>query len=102
MSHAEAPMNNISPAKEIIEEIRQGRMVVLVDDEHRENEGDLVLAAQFATAEHVNFMAKYGRGLICLTLTESRCDQLNLSKMVQKMVHAWAPTLPYQLKQLKA
>ena len=84
MSHAETPMNNISPAKEIIEEIRQGRMVVLVDDEHRENEGDLVLAAQFATAEHVNFMAKYGRGLICLTLTESRCHQLNLSKMVQK------------------
>jgi len=84
MNHTETLMNNISPAKEIIEEIRQGRMVVLVDDEHRENEGDLVLAAQFATAEHVNFMAKYGRGLICLTLTESRCHQLNLSKMVQK------------------
>jgi len=74
----------ISPAKEIIEEIKQGRMVVLVDDEHRENEGDLVLAAEFATAEHINFMARFGRGLICLTLTESRCHQLNLSKMVQK------------------
>ncbi len=85
MNQPETNMNNhISPAKEIIEEIKQGRMVVLVDDEHRENEGDLVLAAEFATAEHVNFMAKYGRGLICLTLTEARCHQLNLSKMVQK------------------
>ena len=74
----------ISSAKDIIEEIKHGRMVVLVDDEHRENEGDLVLAAEFANAEHINFMAKYGRGLICLTLTESRCQQLQLNKMVQK------------------
>ncbi len=74
----------ISSAKEIIEEIKRGHMVVLVDDEHRENEGDLVMAAQFTSAEHINFMAKYGRGLICLTLTEARCEQLNLSKMVQK------------------
>ncbi len=85
MNQPEIPMHNhISPAKEIIEEIKQGRMVVLVDDEHRENEGDLVLAAEFATAKHINFMAKHGRGLICLTLTESRCHQLSLSKMVQK------------------
>lgn len=76
--------NQISPAKEIIEEIRNGRMVVLVDDEHRENEGDLVVAAEYATPEQINFMAKYGRGLICLTLTEARCKQLNLTKMVQK------------------
>jgi 3,4-dihydroxy 2-butanone 4-phosphate synthase/GTP cyclohydrolase II len=74
----------ISSALEIIAEIKRGRMVVLVDDENRENEGDLVLAAEFATAEHINFMAKYGRGLICLTLTEAHCDQLNLTKMVQK------------------
>lgn len=74
----------ISSAKEIIEEIKRGRMVVLVDDENRENEGDLVLAAEFTTAEHINFMAKYGRGLICLTLTEARCHKLNLTKMVQK------------------
>jgi len=74
----------ISPISEIIEEIRQGRMVILVDEEDRENEGDLVLAAQFATAEHINFMAKYGRGLICLTLTEARCRQLNLPSMVKK------------------
>lgn len=74
----------ISPISEIIEEIRNGRMVILVDEEDRENEGDLVLAAQFATAEHINFMARYGRGLICLTLTEARCLQLNLPSMVQK------------------
>lgn len=74
----------ISSAQEIIEEIKHGRMVVLVDDENRENEGDLVLAAEFASAEHINFMAKFGRGLICLTLTEARCHQLNLTKMVQK------------------
>ncbi|NCA26578.1 MAG: 3,4-dihydroxy-2-butanone-4-phosphate synthase, partial [Methylophilaceae bacterium] len=68
----------------IISEIRQGRMVILVDEEDRENEGDLVLAAEFANAEHINFMAKYGRGLICLTLTEARCEQLNLPSMVEK------------------
>jgi len=74
----------ISPISEIIEDIRLGRMVILVDEEDRENEGDLVLAAQFATPEHINFMARYGRGLICLTLTETRCRQLNLPSMVQK------------------
>lgn len=74
----------ISPISEIIEDIRQGRMVILVDEEDRENEGDLVLAAQFAAPAHINFMAKYGRGLICLTLTEARCRQLNLPSMVQK------------------
>lgn len=74
----------ISSTKDIIEDMRLGRMVILIDEEDRENEGDLVLAAQFTTAEHINFMAKYGRGLICLTLTEQRCCQLNLPPMVQK------------------
>lgn len=78
------PERCISSTAEIIEEIRQGRMVVLVDEEDRENEGDLVLAAQFTTPEHINFMAKFGRGLICLTLTETRCKQLNLPSMVEK------------------
>lgn len=73
----------ISPITEIIEDIRAGKMVVLVDEEDRENEGDLVLGAQFATPENVNFMAKYGRGLICLTLTQARCNQLGLAPMVQ-------------------
>ncbi|HQR50015.1 MAG TPA: bifunctional 3,4-dihydroxy-2-butanone-4-phosphate synthase/GTP cyclohydrolase II [Methylophilaceae bacterium] len=73
----------ISAVTEIIDEIRHGRMVVLVDEEDRENEGDLVLAAQFVTPEHINFMARHGRGLICLTLTEPRCRQLNLPLMVR-------------------
>jgi len=73
------PLSSIS---DIIEEIRGGRMVVLVDEEERENEGDLVLAADFVTPEAINFMARFGRGLICLTLTEERCRQLNLPPMV--------------------
>ncbi len=72
----------ISPSAEIIAEIRAGRMVVLVDEEDRENEGDLLIAAEHANAEAVNFMARYGRGLICLTLTEERCRQLHLPLMV--------------------
>src|ERR1043165_2697690 len=72
----------ISPVTEIIAELKAGRMVVLVDEEDRENEGDLVIAAEFATPEAVNFMARYGRGLICLTLTAERCRQLNLPPMV--------------------
>ena len=75
---------SISPMVEIIEEMRQGRMVVLLDDEDRENEGDLVMAAQFVTPADINFMAKHGRGLICLTLTEERGKQLNLEPMVPK------------------
>jgi len=68
---------------EIIDEIRAGRMVILVDDEERENEGDLVIAAEHVTPEAINFMAKHGRGLVCLTLTEARCRQLNLPPMVR-------------------
>src|ERR687886_1083872 len=70
--------------EEAIEEIRQGRMVVVCDDENRENEGDLTLAAQFATPEAINFMAIHGRGLICLALTPERCDQLGLDLMPAK------------------
>src|SRR6267154_306495 len=69
---------------EAIEEIRQGKMVVVVDDENRENEGDLTMAAQFVTPEAVNFMAKEGRGLICLALTPERCDELGLDLMAAK------------------
>ena len=76
-------MSALSPISEIIEDIRLGRMVVLVDEEDRENEGDLVLAAEHVTPEAINFMAKYGRGLICLTLTEERCQQLDLQLMVR-------------------
>ena len=73
---------NISPTSEIIDEIRHGRMVVLVDAEDRENEGDLLLAADFVTPEAINFMATHARGLICLALTEERCRQLALALMV--------------------
>jgi 3,4-dihydroxy 2-butanone 4-phosphate synthase/GTP cyclohydrolase II len=77
-------MTGISPVEEIVAEIRRGNMVILVDEEDRENEGDLVFAAEFATPEKINFMARHGRGLICLTLTEAHCRQLNLPLMVQE------------------
>src|SRR3990170_1732090 len=70
--------------EEAIDDIRAGKMVVVCDDENRENEGDLTLAAQFATPEAVNFMAKEGRGLICLALTPDRCEQLGLDLMAAK------------------
>ncbi|MGJ8620223.1 MAG: bifunctional 3,4-dihydroxy-2-butanone-4-phosphate synthase/GTP cyclohydrolase II [Methylophilaceae bacterium] len=76
------PYTQISPITDIIADIKNGKMVILVDDENRENEGDFVIAAEFATAENINFMAKHGRGLICLTLDEKRCNQLNLPQMV--------------------
>ncbi len=72
--------NNI---EDIIDEIRQGRMVIIMDDEARENEGDLVMAATWVRPEDINFMARFGRGLICLTLTAERCRQLNLPLMVR-------------------
>ena len=75
--------NTLASTEEIIAELRAGRMVILVDEEDRENEGDLVLAADHVSAEAVNFMAKHGRGLICLTLTRERCQQLNLPLMVR-------------------
>ena len=72
----------LNSSEEIIEDIRQGKTVVLMDDEDRENEGDLIMASVKASADDVNFMARYGRGLICLTLTRNRCEQLNLPLMV--------------------
>ncbi len=76
------PHQKISPISDIIADIQSGKMVILVDDENRENEGDFVIAAEFATATNINFMAKHGRGLICLTLDEARCQQLSLPPMV--------------------
>jgi 3,4-dihydroxy 2-butanone 4-phosphate synthase/GTP cyclohydrolase II len=72
---------SISSTQEIVAELRAGRMVILVDEEDRENEGDLVLAADFVTPEAINFMIKYARGLVCLTLTEERCELLKLPMM---------------------
>lgn len=65
----------ISPIQDIIADIKAGKQVIVIDDEDRENEGDLILAADFVNAEQINFMAKHARGLICLTLTEDRCAQ---------------------------
>ena len=86
---------SISPIQDIIAEMRAGRIVVLVDEEDRENEGDLVMAAEHVTPEAINFMAKHGRGLICLTVTENRCQLLNLSQMVRdnKSSHGTAFTV---------
>ncbi len=86
---------SISPVQDIVADLRAGKMVILVDEEDRENEGDLVLAAEHVTPEAINFMAKFGRGLICLTLTESRCAQLDLPLMVRdnKTPHGTAFTM---------
>ena len=79
-SSAPAPVA-ISPIEDIIAQLRAGRMVIVSDDEDRENEGDLLIAAEHITPEAINFMAKYGRGLICLTLTKERCEFLGLPPM---------------------
>ena len=73
----------LSPTEDLIDDLRNGRMVILVDAEDRENEGDLIVPAQMATPDAINFMATYGRGLICLSLTEERADQLRLEAMVR-------------------
>src|SRR5271169_3949002 len=75
--------------EDAVEDIRQGRMIVLVDDEDRENEGDLTMAAEKITPEAINFMSKYGRGLICLSLTEQRCDDLDLKPISQRNTSAF-------------
>ena len=72
---------SISPVPELVAELSAGRMVILVDEEDRENEGDLVLAAEHVTPEAINFMARHARGLICLTLTRDRCEALQLRPM---------------------
>src|SRR3954451_12328385 len=84
MSEQEAPTRTFAPIEEALDEIRRGRMGVVCDDENRENEGDLTMAAQFATPEAVNFMAKEARGLICLALEAERCDELGLDLMAAK------------------
>src|SRR5260370_33824192 len=86
--------SHFATVEDAVEEIRQGRMVVLVDDEDRENEGDLAMAAEKITPDAINFMAKNGRGLICMPLTEERCDELHLPLMppINTSVHGTAFT----------
>ena len=80
----EAAVAGLNATEEIVADLREGRMVIIMDDEARENEGDLIMAAGRARAADVNFMARYGRGLICLTLTGERCEQLRLPLMVSE------------------
>ncbi len=82
-SSTKAPVP-ISPVEDIVADMRAGRIVILVDEEDRENEGDLVLAADHVTADAINFMARYGRGLICLTLSRERCERLQLQPMTAR------------------
>ncbi|MDA8853001.1 3,4-dihydroxy-2-butanone-4-phosphate synthase, partial [bacterium] len=75
-------MGTLNTTEELISDIRQGKMVILMDDEDRENEGDLVVAAECVTPEIINFMAREGRGLICMPMSRARCAQLDLPLMV--------------------
>jgi 3,4-dihydroxy 2-butanone 4-phosphate synthase/GTP cyclohydrolase II len=96
-----ARSGQFSPIEEIIEDARNGRMFILVDDESRENEGDLVIPAQMATPDAINFMAKYGRGLICLALTRQRVDELKLPLMPRRHEsrHATAFTVSIEARE---
>ena len=73
----------LNTIEEAIEDIRQGKIIIVVDDENRENEGDFIAAAEMVTPEMINFMATNGRGLICAPLTEERCNEINLAMMVE-------------------
>ena len=77
-------MTKLATIEEALEEIRNGRFVIVVDDEDRENEGDLIMAARFATEESVNFMMRYGRGVLCAPVTMERCRQLQLQHQVEQ------------------
>ena len=81
----------ISPVEDIVADMRAGRIVILVDEEDRENEGDLVLAAEHVTPEAINFMARFARGLICLTLTREHCERLQLPPMASHLHHREGP-----------
>ena len=90
--HESTPAPGLSPISEAIADIAAGKMVILVDDEDRENEGDLCMAADKVTPEAINFMAKHGRGLICLPLEEEQLDKLHLGMMAVSYTHLTLPT----------
>jgi len=91
----------ITKIKDVLEELRQGRPIILVDDEDRENEGDLTMAAEKITPETINFMATYGRGLICLSLAPEIVDRLKLPLMVHDNRSPFKPPSRYQLRRAK-
>ncbi|MGE8372568.1 MAG: 3,4-dihydroxy-2-butanone-4-phosphate synthase, partial [Pseudomonas putida] len=74
----------LNSIEELVEDIRQGKMVILMDDEDRENEGDIIMAAECCLPEHINFMAKHARGLICMPMTRERCETLKLPLMAPR------------------
>ena len=92
---------SLASIESVIEDIKQGKMVILVDDEDRENEGDLTMAAEMVTPEAINFMAKYGRGLICLTLTAEKCDQLRLNPMVNNNTSSFSTAFTVSIEAKK-
>src|ERR671915_218249 len=84
MRHDREVRSPVAPIEDAVQAIRDGRMIIVVDDEDRENEGDLTIAAEKITPDAINFMARYGRGLICLSMTGERLDQLEVPLMVEK------------------
>ncbi len=96
------PLDYLSSAAELIEEARAGRMFILVDDEDRENEGDLVIPAQFATPDAINFMARHARGLICLALTRPRVERLGLPLMARPTAPGTRPPSPSRSRRARA
>jgi 3,4-dihydroxy 2-butanone 4-phosphate synthase/GTP cyclohydrolase II len=98
MDRIDSIFDNCSSIEEILEDLRYGAMVIVVDDENRENEGDLQMAAEKVTPEDINFMAQYARGLICLSLTQSRCKSLKLPLMVPDTDDDYAPNFTVSIE----
>ena len=98
MDRIDAIFDNFSSIEEILEDLRCGAMVIVVDDESRENEGDLQMVAEKVTPEHINFMAQYARGLICLSLTQSRCESLKLPLMVPDTDNDFSPNFTVSIE----
>ena len=98
MDQIDAIFDNCSSIEEILEDLRYGAMVIVVDDESRENEGDLQMVAEKVTPEDINFMAQYARGLICLSLTQSRCESLKLPLMVPDTDNDFSPNFTVSIE----
>ena len=98
MDQVDTIFDNCSSIEEILEDLRYGAMVIVVDDENRENEGDLQMAAEKVTPEDINFMAQYARGLICLSLTQSRCKLLKLPLMVPDTDNDFSPNFTVSIE----
>ena len=98
MDRIDSIFDNCSSIEEILEDLRYGAMVIVVDDENRENEGDLQMAAEKVKPEDINFMAQYARGLICLSLTQSRCKSLKLPLMAPEIDDDYSPNFTVSIE----